>query len=107
MRRQHESDGRSHPASEKEEAKFQCSACGADRGCNCNALAVDKIEKALTAQERRRVAEKERREKAKENNGRVDHGNDDKSRKMPAAHGGKRQTTLRFGLHIIKLKTRG
>jgi hypothetical protein len=55
----------------KLEAQFICSACGADRGCNCNAPA---IERALAAQERRRVAERERRKNTSKNNNRVVHG---------------------------------
>jgi hypothetical protein len=33
----------------KEEAKFICSACGADRGCQCNAPAVPKAVRAAEA----------------------------------------------------------
>jgi hypothetical protein len=34
---------------EKKEAKFTCSACGADRVCNCNAPAIPKAQKAIEA----------------------------------------------------------
>jgi hypothetical protein len=33
----------------KEETKFLCSACGADRLCNCNAPAIPKAQKAIEA----------------------------------------------------------
>jgi hypothetical protein len=34
---------------EKKEAQFVCSACGADRGCQCNEPAVPKAQKAIEA----------------------------------------------------------
>jgi hypothetical protein len=47
----------------KQEAKFICSACGADRGCNCNAPAVEKLAEKLE-QDRQRA--RKARAKAKE-----------------------------------------
>jgi hypothetical protein len=46
----------------KQEAKFICSACGADRGCDCNAPAVEKLAEKLE-QDRQRA--KRAREKKK------------------------------------------
>ena len=40
----------------KQEAKFICSACGADRGCDCNAPAVEKL---AELKEKHRVANRE------------------------------------------------
>ena len=31
----------------QQEAKFLCSACGAERGCNCNAPAIPKAQQAI------------------------------------------------------------
>ena len=33
----------------QQEAKFLCSACGAERGCNCNAPAIPKAQQAIEA----------------------------------------------------------
>jgi len=38
----------------QQQAKFMCSACGADRGCNCNAPAVEKLAEKLE-QDRQRA----------------------------------------------------
>jgi hypothetical protein len=46
----------------KPEARFACSACGADRGCDCNAPAVEKLAKK---QEQGRQASKAYRERQK------------------------------------------
>lgn len=48
----------------KQEAKFMCSACGEDRGCNCNAPAVEKI---AAEKERQRQKARNWREKKKQN----------------------------------------
>jgi hypothetical protein len=44
-----------------EEAKFICSACGADRGCNCNAPAVEKLATKLEQDRQRAKAYRERK----------------------------------------------
>jgi hypothetical protein len=44
----------------QEVAQFQCSACGADRGCDCNAPAVEKANQVLARNERKRMADRER-----------------------------------------------
>jgi len=53
----------------KQEAKFICSACGADRGCDCNAPAVEKLAEKLE-QDRQRARKARDRKKilAKSNN---------------------------------------
>jgi hypothetical protein len=48
----------------KEEAKFICSACGADRGCNCNAPAVEKA--ARIVEQQRQASKAYRARKAEE-----------------------------------------
>jgi hypothetical protein len=60
----------------KEAAKFQCSACGADRGCHCNAPAVEKL---LEIQQRKREHDRRtyERKKAKENSTPSAGGNSD------------------------------
>jgi hypothetical protein len=53
----------------KQEAKFICSACGADRGCDCNAPAVEKL---AELKEKNRIAARESmRRKRKQNQGTV------------------------------------
>jgi hypothetical protein len=49
----------------QQQAKFMCSACGADRGCDCNAPAVEKLaaQKELNRQRQARHAEKKRKQK--------------------------------------------
>jgi hypothetical protein len=49
----------------KQEAKFICSACGADRACNCNAPALEKLAelKEQNRQRQARHAEKKREQK--------------------------------------------
>jgi len=37
------------PQPHRQELLFRCSACGADRGCDCNAPAIEKIAEALSA----------------------------------------------------------
>ena len=49
----------------KEEAKFMCSACGSDRGCNCNAPAVEKLAEKIE-QDRQRAKAYRERKKAQE-----------------------------------------
>jgi hypothetical protein len=49
----------------KEEAKYICSACGADRGCNCNAPAVEKL--AQKQEQDRQRSKEYRARKAEEN----------------------------------------
>jgi hypothetical protein len=49
----------------KEEAKFICSACGADRGCDCNAPAIEKLAQKQEQDRQRAKAYRER--KAEEN----------------------------------------
>lgn len=51
----------------KEEAKWLCSSCGADRDCNCNAPAVERL---AEIRERARQ-EKRQRKKTKENKDQV------------------------------------
>jgi hypothetical protein len=50
----------------KQEAKFICSACGADRGCNCNAPAVEKLAEKLE-QDRQRAKRARERKKHEQN----------------------------------------
>jgi hypothetical protein len=53
----------------KQEAKFICSACGADRGCDCNAPAVEKLaEKLEQDRQRARKARDKKKILAKSNN---------------------------------------
>ena len=56
----------------KQEAKFICSACGADRICNCNAPALERLtqleEKAAEQREKKRKQKQKQREKSNENN---------------------------------------
>jgi hypothetical protein len=53
------------PRQQRLQAKFICSACGADRGCNCNAPAVEKL--AQKQEQDRQRAREYRARKAKEN----------------------------------------
>jgi hypothetical protein len=48
--------------SARQELPYRCSACGADRGCNCNAPAVEKLK---TIQENQRAASKAYRARQK------------------------------------------
>lgn len=50
----------------KEEAKFVCSSCGADRSCDCNAPAVEKLA-AKMEQDRQRARRAREKEKAEQN----------------------------------------
>jgi hypothetical protein len=50
----------------KEEAKFISSACGADRGCNCNAPAVEKLAEKMEQQRQASKAYRERKAEVKE-----------------------------------------
>jgi hypothetical protein len=54
----------------QEQAKFQCSACGADRGCDCNAPAVEKL--AAIAENSRQKQQRYRDRKAALRNAPVD-----------------------------------
>ena len=57
----------------KQEAKFICSRCGADRDCNCNAPAVEKLAAQREAQRRADAKyAKKRKEKRKQNQDPVD-----------------------------------
>ena len=47
----------------KQEAKFICSACGADRGCDCNAPAVEKLARM---KEQQRSAARDYRKRKKQ-----------------------------------------
>ena len=49
----------------REKAKFICSACGADRGCNCNAPAIEKL--AQKQEQDRQRSREYRARKAEEN----------------------------------------
>jgi hypothetical protein len=49
----------------KQEAKFLCSRCGAERGCDCNAPAVEKL---FELRERERQKKRRQRQKSKQNN---------------------------------------
>jgi hypothetical protein len=46
---------------QKEEARFLCSACGAERGCDCNAPAVEKLAHKVEQQRRNQKAYRERK----------------------------------------------
>jgi hypothetical protein len=50
----------------KQEAQFICSACGADRGCDCNAPAVEKLAEKLE-QDRQRAKRARERKKDEQN----------------------------------------
>lgn len=54
------------------QSEFVCSACGADRDCNCSAPALQRL---AELKEKERVKKAKYREKARENNNRV-HGTD-------------------------------
>ena len=54
----------------KEDAQFICSACGADRGCNCSAPAVEKLA-AMKEDQRKRNRESMQRKRAEESTARV------------------------------------
>jgi hypothetical protein len=56
---------------QKEEAKFQCSRCGADRGCDCNAPAVAKLAEIKEQARQRDRAYKERKRQEKQQSGDV------------------------------------
>jgi hypothetical protein len=45
----------------QEQSKFQCSACGADRGCDCNAPAIEKLAAINEANRKKQKAYRERR----------------------------------------------
>jgi len=45
----------------KQEAPFVCPACGADRGCDCNAPAIEKLAHKVEQQRRNQKAYRERR----------------------------------------------
>jgi hypothetical protein len=49
----------------KQEARFLCSACGADRGCDCNAPAVEKL---AELKEKHRIAARESARRKREKN---------------------------------------
>jgi hypothetical protein len=51
---------------QQEQAKFQCSACGADRGCDCNAPAVEKLRELREATRQRVAAHRERKAEQKQ-----------------------------------------
>jgi hypothetical protein len=53
---------------QKQEAPFICSACGADRGCDCNAPAIEKL---AAYRERERQKKIRQRQKANKNNDHV------------------------------------
>jgi hypothetical protein len=72
----------------KQDAKFICSACGADRGCNCNAPALEKLAEFEEKKERERQAARERmqlnRKKDKENQPPVREQSDDRADRAEA-----------------------
>jgi hypothetical protein len=51
----------------QEQAKFQCSACGADRGCDCNAPAVEKLARKAEQDRINQRAYRERKRAALDN----------------------------------------
>jgi hypothetical protein len=55
----------------KQEAKFICSACGADRACDCNAPAVEKLAEIKEQARQRDRAYKERKRQQKQQSGDV------------------------------------
>src|SRR5262249_8876544 len=50
----------------KQEARFMCSACGADRGCNCNAPAVERLAEIKERARQRQRAYDERKRQQKQ-----------------------------------------
>jgi DNA invertase Pin-like site-specific DNA recombinase len=64
-------------ASEKEEAKYLCSSCGAEGGCQCNAPAVEKLAEKME-QDRRRAKRAYEKKKDEQNQSpsHVGNGND-------------------------------
>src|SRR5262245_3782539 len=61
------------PAIERRQQRteFVCSACGADRGCDCNAPALARAEKVLAAAEQRRVKDRDRKREERAVRGRA------------------------------------
>ena len=55
----------------KQDAKFICSACGADRGCDCNAPAVEKYEQAKATSRKSSAAYRDRKRQQKQRIGDV------------------------------------
>jgi hypothetical protein len=76
-----------------EEAKFICSACGADRGCNCNAPAVEKLATKLEQDRQRAKAYRERKNEGKQEPRHVTEHTDDQAchSDVTKAIGGKRK----------------
>jgi hypothetical protein len=56
---------------QRQEAKFICSACGADRGCQCNAPAVEKLAEMREQARQRDRTYKERKSQQKQQPGDV------------------------------------
>jgi hypothetical protein len=60
----------------KEEAKFICSACGADRVCNCDAPAVEKLAAKMEQDRQRARKAREKKAEQKQQPRHVRNGND-------------------------------
>ena len=58
----------------KEAAQYLCSACGADRGCNCNAPAVEKLAAKAESQRQTQRAYRERKAEEKQRPRYITHG---------------------------------
>lgn len=55
----------------KQEVKFMCSACGADRGCDCNAPAVEKLAEMVEQRRKAKRAYNERKRQQKQQSGNI------------------------------------